>query len=346
MRRVWCFRIGILSAFLCAATAVTASAEEFEIRGPGGLQVFAVTDKGRVPLTTIGSDGRAAVPLAPIDRGKQLEVLIETCDGKMVAVLVERGRSDEACEDVPPFSGRCKCVRPGVFLTWGRLQRLTITGTGQVSIEGPAERSGPGWGVGWIAGGDVGWASLSGGDSACETARRELQFLGFTASCNSDTTVNAWGADFGVTVVRIVSVKVGYLDFGPVSLTASGAAPPLSAVANAELGRTRGVTFTGGLRLPLGRFVPYAEAGVWRWSSTSRAVIDVTGFDRTTFSDDNSGWDPVFAGGAEIWLLDNFALTAGARLARLKVNELPGVDAAAVTENFRMVFVGIRFGRR
>ncbi len=349
MHPVQCLRIVLVQLLLCLATAASAAAQDFEIRGPAGMQVFLVTEKGRTPVATIGADGRATVPVKSIGSGKELEVLIETCDGKMVAVLVERGRNDEACEDAPPFSGRCKCVRPGVFLTAGRLQRLTITGSGQVSIEGaPRDSGGVGWGVGWQVGGDFGWASLSDADAACDTARRQLESLGLNASCNSDTTVDAWGADLGATFLRFLSVKAGYLDIGRVSLIANGATPPTSVVVNAQLGRIRGATFAGGLRFPIGRLVPFAEAGVWRWSAESSAIIEVTGFEpfSTRFSEDNSGWDPIFVFGAEFWPIRHLGVTAGARIVRLNANELPGVDQAPVTESFRMFFVGLKFGLR
>jgi OmpA-like transmembrane domain len=345
----WC-RIILLQLFLVGATATAAAAQPFEIRGPAGMDVFVVTEKGRTPLVTLDSDGRGTARSNALPDGKELEVLIETCEGKMVAVLVERGRNDEACDDAPPFSGRCKCVRPGVFLTAGRLQRLTISGSGQVSIEGQAEqdREGVGWGVGWLAGADFGWASLSDADAPCDTARTELESLGLTASCNSDTTVDAWGADLTVTFLKFGAVKAGYLDIGRVSLIASGAAPPVSAVVNAQLGRIRGVTLTGGLRFPIGRFVPYADAGVWRWSAESSAIIDLTGpvpFS-TSFSEDNNGWDPVFAVGAEFWPLRNLGIIAGARFVRIQADELPGIEADSVSDSFRMVFVGLKFGLR
>jgi hypothetical protein len=338
-------RISIVLFLFCSVTATAAAAQDFEIRGPAGLDVFFVTEKTRVPLVTVGSDGRATVPVKTIGPGKDLEVLIETCDGKMVAVLVERGRNDEACEDAPPFTGRCKCVRPGVFLTTGRLERLTITGTGQVAIEGTAPRSTPGWGVGWLVSGDAGSASLSNAGAVCDMARRELQSMGLTASCDTDSTVDAWGADLGVTFLRFVQVRAGYLDIGRISVIGSAAAPPTSAVLNAQLGRTRGVTFTGGLRFPVGPFVPFADAGIWRWSADSSTMVEISGpapFS-TRFSENNSGWDPVYAFGADFWLLRNFGLTAGGRFVRVKANELPGVDEAPVSETFRMVFVGLKF---
>ena len=132
------------------------------------------------------------------------------------------------------------------------------------------------------------------------------------------------------------------------SLIASGAAPPVSAVVNAQLGRMKGVTFTGGLRFPIGPVIPFAEAGIWRWSAPSSAIIEITGPTpfSTSFSEDNSGWDPVFAFGAEFWPVRNLGVTAGARFVRLKANELPGVDDAPVSESFRMVFVGLKFGIR
>lgn len=343
----WC-RIILLQLVLVGSTAAAAVAQDFEIRGPAGMDVFLVTEKGRAPLVTLDADGRGTARANALPGGRELEVLIETCDGKMVAVLVERGRNDEACDDAPPFSGRCKCVRPGVFLTAGRLQRLTISGSGQVSIEGQPQREGVGWGVGWLAGGEFGWATLSDADEPCNTARAELQSLGLAAACDSDTTVDAWGADLTVTFLRFGAVKAGYLDIGRVSLIASGAAPPVSAVVNAQLGRIRGVTLTGGLRFPIGRFVPYADAGVWRWSGDSRATVELTGpvpFS-TSFSEDNSGWDPVFAVGAEFWPIRNLGITAGARFVRIQADELPGIEVDSVADSFRMIFVGVRFGLR
>lgn len=341
-------RMAFVQLLLCVGLSGTAAAQEFEIRGPAGTEIFVVTEKGRRLLATLDADGRAMVPFQGISTGRELEVFIETCEGRMVAVLVERGRNDEACDDAPPFTGRCKCVRPGVFLTWGRLQRLSITGSGQVSIEGPPASDGVGWGVGWLLGGDFGLASLSDADDACDTVRRELEVMGLTAACDSDTTVDAWGADLSVTFLRFGVVKAGYLDIGRVSLIASAAAPPVSAVVNAQLGRVRGVTLTGGLRFPLGPVVPFAEAGIWRWSAHSSAILDVSGpapF-ATTFSEDNDGWDPVFGLGMEFWPLNNFGVTAGTRFVRLKANELPGVDDAPVSESFRMFFVGLKFGLR
>lgn len=343
--RHW-IRITILQIFLCAATAAMATAQDFELRGPAGLDLFLVTEKGRTPLVTVGADGRATVPVKPIGPGKDLEVLIETCDGKMVAVLVERGRNDEMCDDAPPFTGRCKCVRPGVFLTTGRLERLTINESGQVAIEGTPVRSGTaGWGVGWLVGGEAGRASLSDADDACNIAKNGLQAAGLPSACTSDTTVDTWGLDLTATFLRFVQVKAGYLDIGRVSLIASGAAPPTSAVVNAQLGRVRGATFVGGLRFPLGPVVPFAEAGVWRWSGKSSATVEISGPEpfATSFSEDNSGWDPVYAFGAEFWPLRAVGFTAGARFVRLKANELPGIDQAPVSESFRTVFFGLKF---
>ena len=338
-------RITIFQMLLCGAFAAVATAQDFEIRGPAGLDLFFVTEKGRIPLVTIGANGRAMVPVKPIGTGKDLEVLIETCDGKMVAVLVERGRNDEMCDDTPPFSGRCKCVRPGVFLTTGRLQRLTINESGQVAIEGTPAPSGPGWGVGWLVGGSAGRASLSDADDACAQVRNGLQAAGMTSSCTSDTSVDTWGLDLGATFLRFVEVKAGYLDIGRISLIASGAAPPASAVVNAQLGRVRGATFSGGLRFPVGPVVPFAEAGVWRWSAKSSAIVEISGPSpfATSFSEDNSGWDPVYAFGVEFWPLRTLGVTAGARFVRLKANELPGIDEAPVSESFRTVFFGLRF---
>jgi len=348
MRSVQTLRIAIVLLMLSTGVPAASAAQDLEIRGPAGLEVFVVTDRGRLPLATLEPNGRATVSLKLVAAGKELEVLIETCDGKMVAVLVERGRRDEACDDTAPFSGRCKCVHPGVWLTWGKLQRLTISGTGQVAIEGARERGGAGWGVGWLIDGDVGLASLSDAGDTCDSARADLLSLGLVAACSSDTTVDTFGADVGVTFLRFIALKVGYLDIGRVSVRATGAAPPTTVAIDAHFGRARGVTFVGALRVPVGRLVPFAEAGVWRWTASSSASVAVTGPDpfSTSLSASDSGWDPIVSAGAEFWLLNNLGFSAGVRFVRLEATELAGVEDARGAERFRIVFVGLKFGRR
>ena len=225
------------------------------------------------------------------------------------------------------------------------------------SIQSPTPASRAAWLI------DVSYntAARLGANSECDELRAQAQSTGGTLSCTADSQVPAWSASGGLMFLDRVGFKVGYLDYGDIALHAAGdstttAGPQdgRTAIINttfsydAELGRARGVTFVGVARAPIGRVVPFVEAGLWHWwvreVERSQFALTINGrpFDTAAVNDDRTlgSWDPVLSGGAEVWLTKMFAVSGGVRLVRLRTANRD------VDERFAGLFFGVRLSQR
>jgi hypothetical protein len=216
----------------------------------------------------------------------------------------------------------------------------------------------------WLFDASYNAAARIGADHDCREMRAQAESTGANVSCTADRTVPAWSAGGGLMFLERAGFKVGYLDYGDVALHAAGdstttAGPPSGqdgrmTIVNttfrydAELGRARGVTFVGVARAPLGRVVPFVEAGVWRWwvHDVERTQFAMTINGRpldsaaTNADRQRAGWDPSLSGGAEVWLTKMIAVNGGVRFVRLRT------DNRDVDERFAGIFFGVRVSSR
>jgi OmpA-like transmembrane domain len=183
-----------------------------------------------------------------------------------------------------------------------------------------------------------------------------------TDTCSTDRRTQAWHVSGGLIFRQVIGFRVGYQDYGKITkreegqadfvfVPAGSPAPPLAINTviseRDEFGRARGMTLTGLARAPIGRFVPFAEFGLWRWSAQATArtgfvassggvVIDSGSFeDRQSYS----SWDPILGGGAEVRLNEMLGVSTGVRFVRLKSK--PGT----IDERFTTYFAGVTIGR-
>ena len=228
------------------------------------------------------------------------------------------------------------------------------------SIQSPARASR----AVWLLDASYNTATRIGANGDCDELRAQARSAGGTVSCTADSRVPAWSAAGGLMFLDRVGFKVGYLDYGEIALHAAGdttitAGPPpgqdgRTTVINttfrydAELGRARGITLVGVARAPLGRVVPFVEAGFWRWwvrdVERSEFALTINGrpLDSAALNDDRerASWDPVLSGGAEVWLTKMIAVNGGVRLVRMRTAE------RAVDERFAGVFFGVKVSPR
>jgi hypothetical protein len=204
------------------------------------------------------------------------------------------------------------------------------------------------WGVGFLVDADIAQAFLADGDKLCREAEEELAVLGAVTTCESETTVDAWSIDGGITVGRFIAAKVGYLDIGRASFDLAGSSGSLAGTAAGHFGRARGATFTLIGRFDIGWFVPYAEGGMWRWTAPTGASASINTTPPFAFSDsaDIDSWDPIWGGGAEFWFHRHFGISAGFRNIRLKTDDTVSLTGASMDETFRLIFVGLKIGNR
>lgn len=198
----------------------------------------------------------------------------------------------------------------------------------------------------------------------CDEMRAQARSVGGTVSCTADSRLPAWSVGGGLMFLERVGFKVGYLDYGDVALHADGnttitAGPPpgqdgRTNIINttfrydAEFGHARGITIVAVARAPLGRVVPFVEAGLWRWwvreVERSQFALTINGrpLDSATSSDDRqrASWDPIVSGGAEVWLTKMIAANGGVRLVRLRTGNQD------VDETFAGIFLGVRVSPR
>jgi len=228
-----------------------------------------------------------------------------------------------------------------------------------ISVRSPAPASRTVWLL------DVSYntAARLGASSDCDELQEQARSTGGTVLCSTDSRVPAWSAAGGLMFLDRVGFKVGYLDYGDIALHAAGDNTTMgprpgqdgrTAVINttfsydAELGHARGVTLAGVVRAPLGRVVPFVEAGVWRWwvreVERSQFALTINGrpLDAASVNDDRTmaSWDPVLSGGAEVWLTKMIAVNGGVRFVRLRTGNQD------VNERFAGVFFGVRLSPR
>lgn len=225
------------------------------------------------------------------------------------------------------------------------------------SIQSPARASR----AVWLLDLNYNAAARLGANNDCDDLQAQARSTGGTVSCTADSRVPAWSASGGLMFVDRIGFKAGYLDYGNIALHAAGdttttAGPPdgRAAIINttfsydAELGRARGMTFVGIARAPIGRVVPFVEAGLWRWwvreVERSQFALTINGrpLDTAAISDDRTmaSWDPVLSGGAEVWLTRMIAVNGGVRFVRLRTGNQD------VDERFAGIFFGVRVSPR
>jgi hypothetical protein len=333
---------------LLVTLPAVAAAQQIEIRGPANADIVAVTSDGRITLGRLSADGTADIPMRLVDEDTQLEVVINQTGTTPAVALVERGRKDDTCLDTSPGGSRCRYT--GTFVTWGRVERITITPAGEVLVQGPERDDDDGldFGVGFIVGADVGQAFLADRNRICADAASELAIFGVTTTCRSDTTVDAWGAGFEVTFGRFIAAKLGYLDIGRVGFDVTAGGPDIFGELDGRFGRARGVTVAGAGRFDIGPFVPYVEGGTWWWTATTSvsAAVDLTPPFTFTESVELRDWSPIWGAGLEIWFVPTVAITVGFRNVRMQTDDTIAFADSTFDETFRTVFVGIKFGVR
>jgi opacity protein-like surface antigen len=204
-------------------------------------------------------------------------------------------------------------------------------------------------------------AARLGASNDCDELQAQARSTGGTVSCTADSHVPAWSASGGLMFVDRIGFKAGYLDYGNIALHAAGDNTTTAGLPDgratiinttfsydAELGRARGVTFVGIARAPIGRVVPFVEAGLWRWwvrdVERSQFALTINGrpLDTAAVSDDRTkaSWDPVLSGGAEVWLTRMIAVNGGVRFVRLRTGN------EDVDERFAGIFFGVRVSPR
>jgi hypothetical protein len=216
----------------------------------------------------------------------------------------------------------------------------------------------------WMIDANYNAASRIGADTDCAEMRAQAKSADSNVSCTADSRVPAWSVGGGLMFFERAGFRVGYLDYGDIALHASGdttvtAGPPAGQEGrinvinttfryDAELGRARGITLVGVARAPIGRVVPFVEAGVWRWwvheveSSQFALTINGRPLDTAALSDERqmASWDPVLSGGAEVWLTKMMAVSLGVRFVRLRTAD------EDVNERFAGIFFGVRVNPR
>jgi hypothetical protein len=334
----------VAAGFMLAAGPVSATAQTVEVRAQPGATVLAVTDAGRVPLGTLNPQGELHVPIRLLDRDDEFEIVLEKVPEGTHIALVERGRADPICtSDAAP---RVTCVSTGRFVRWGRVERIAVSEAGRISIEqGDADDDGLRWSPGLIVSAEGARTFVSNDDRLCREAGAFVDpGLGFV--CDTESSTDAFGASVGVTVVRFLSLQAAYLDVGRLGFNLGGTVDGAPVEITGRLDRTRGPMFTAAVRADVGwPFVPYFEAGVWKWDTNIRGDVSVNGT-TTQINRSIGGWAPVFGAGIEVWPVRYLGFHAGVKTVRLdeEISDLSGLLNR--DERFTMATVGLRFGIR
>jgi hypothetical protein len=331
------------------------AAAQPQVNGPAGVDIFVIATKPKVRAATTGTNGRATLPADLVAPGTELQVVVARCGGQMSIVLTERGRTDPDCDNQQPGGAtpgaqqqpRCSCDPTGLYIVWGRPAVINVTAGGQVRIDGGSQTgtTGGGGAIGFIADIDVARVSLSDTDTICDDF---LDEFGGQTSCDVDGTGVGFSADVGVTFARFFAAKVGFLSLGEVTIDVDVPIQQgVSITADGTLGSTRGVTFVGAIRVPLGPVVVFGEGGVWRWSSSSSSQlalrVDNQVVESDSFSSDFSGVDPIFGGGVEFWFTPRLGVSGGVRVAKAS-GEPDNDEEGPLDESFTVVFVGLKLG--
>ena len=329
---------------LSLATPAVAFAQTVEVKAQPGATVLAVTAEGRVPLGTVTPSGELHVPQRLLDRDKEFEIVLETVPEGTHVALVERGRTDPMCSSPPAM--RVSCVRTGTFVRWGRLDRITVSDAGQVTVDQDADRdTGLRWRPGVIVSAEGARTFVSNDDRLCREARG-LVDPGLGLVCDTESSTDAFGASIGITVARFLALQGAYLDVGKLGFNLSGSANGQPVAVTGGLDRTRGPMFSATVRADVGwPVVPYFEAGAWKWSTKVHANVMANG-STTPINRSLGGWAPVFGGGVEIWPVRYLGFHAGVKWIKLD-EELSDVSGLLDRdERFTLVNFGLRFAIR
>jgi hypothetical protein len=339
-------RIRFVAVLILSALPAIAYAQTVEVRGRPRAGLFVVSDKGRVSLGALNDSGELDVPERLVESGRSFEVMLESSATAIDIALVERGRDNPVCAPDAPTG--VTCTRTGTFVTWGRVDRIIISPAGQVTVEAQEEEDGANWGLGVIVDLDVARAFVTNDDRLCREAGT-LIGSPVTFTCEVDSATDAFNAAASVTFLRLVAVKVGYLDMGRLDFGLSGNLAGSDVTITGRVGRTRGPTFSGVLRLDVGwAVVPFVEAGVWRWSTDVAAAVAATGPPPTSVETTRSlnGWNPLVGGGVEVWPTRYLGVHAGIKWVSVEeeISDLNGL--LDLDDRFRLVFVGLKIGAR
>ena len=334
-----------LSIVLLLMLPAAALGQTVEVRARPGASVFVVTDDGRVSLGTVNTSGTLEIPAHLVDDDTDLEVVIESSADAVNVALVERGRVNPVCAPDQPTG--VSCVRTGTFLRWGRVERITISPAGQVTLEGQdPDDDGPHWGVGVIVSLDAGRAFVSDDDRLC---RRAGQFVGggLGLTCDVENSTDAFNAGVAITFARLIAIQAGYLDLGRLDFGLSGSVAGSGVALTGRLERTRGPWVGAALRLDVGwPVVPYGEVNLWRWSTDIAADVNVTGLTPAAVRRSLNGWNPIVGGGVEFWPARYVGVHGGVRWVRIE-EELSDLNGLLdLDDQFRILFVGVKFGVR
>lgn len=193
------------------------------------------------------------------------------------------------------------------------------------------------------------------GATDCDTLQASARQVGATMTCDATSRMPAWDLNATMTLYKFVGVRIGYLDVGQVRVRANAAAEAVSDTfvlgstfaQDSVFGRARGVTLLGVARMPMKRIVPFAEAGMWRWSATNASHTQVgntvnsvpTLVDSHDASAIVQSWDPIVGGGVEVWLSKSLAIDAGVR------SILVSASTELVHQRFTSMSFGIKVGR-
>ena len=341
----------------CAALAIVGlpghAQAQAQINAPAGIDIFAIAGAGKVRVATVGANGSAEVPATAAAVGARLEVVVQTCEGMMSVVLIQEGQTDPDCGNAPAGAGapqpRCTCRRSGVFLIWGSGAVVTVSPAGTVTLAGqPGTAVGGGFPIGVIIDLDVARASIGDADAKCDDNNSLALEFDLTPNCTFDGTGGAFSADVGVLFGRFLAVKVGFLRIGENTIDAEATSSTLRLTANGRFGPVTGATFVGSGRVPLGPVVLFGEAGMWRWSGESRSTLALFSGSQQlgadTFTQENSGWDPIVGGGVELWFTPNVGISGGLR--RVSLNAEATGEEGDVDEHYTITFVGLKLGWR
>jgi hypothetical protein len=203
---------------------------------------------------------------------------------------------------------------------------------------------------------DLDFSSASrAGSRDCDTLQASARQVGATLTCDASSRTAAWDLSATVTLFRYVGVKVGYLELGQMHLRADAAAQAVTDsfvlgstfAEDRVFGAARGATIVGVVRVPIRRVVPFAEAGLWRWSATSTSHMQIANTVNAalTLADEHDaranehGWDPVFGGGVEFWVTHRFAVDAGVRAIAV------GATSELAEQRYTSVSLGVKVGR-
>jgi hypothetical protein len=209
------------------------------------------------------------------------------------------------------------------------------------------DHDGMNWGVGWLLDADVAEAFLPSSSAVCDSLSAQIGAIAGAFRCTNDTRAKAWSADLGITFVRFIAIKVGYLDLGRINFDAAGSANGIDATATGFFGRTRGVTLEGAFRLDVGPVVPFVQAGVWGWRSEVGGSLDVIGVPLSgSASRTATGWNPIFGAGLEFWPVRHVGFSAGVRFVKIHQHVSDVGDLVNLNDTFRVAFVGLKLGDR